>query len=55
MYEILEPEDLFDYRDAYERELYRFDEDGNERTDQEIIDYLADLAWSIGLDRAEEN
>jgi hypothetical protein len=43
--EVLEQEDLVEYREAYERELYRFDEDGNRRTNKEIEDYLWEKSW----------
>ncbi len=44
MIEILEPEDLYEYREAYRMERlyeeYRYDDEGVKRTDKEIDEYL---------------
>ena len=52
MIEILEPEDLYEYREAYRNEClleaYRFDDDENERSDEEIHEYLREK-WDFAL------
>ena len=52
--EILELEDLWETREVCKRELYRYDEDNNRRTDQELEDYLWELHCLSAFDEDDE-